>query len=71
MTPNVHYMDMPCRVRGLTHKNSDGTYTIILNSRLSYEQNLKTYMHELKHIKNNDFDKPDIEDVERRDKFGI
>ena len=30
-------------------------YTIVLNSRSSYEQNRKTFEHEIQHILNNDF----------------
>lgn len=42
-------------------ENEDGSYTIILNSRLSYEQNVKSFKHELRHICNNDFSKDVIE----------
>ena len=33
----------------------DGTFCVVLNSNLSFEQRLETYNHELKHISYGDF----------------
>lgn len=60
----VHFLQLPSRVKGFSTKNDDNTYTIILNSRLNYEQQLKSYKHELFHIINKDFDKSDVDDIE-------
>lgn len=50
------YMNLPCKVRGFAVYNScEDYYTIVLNSRLSYSQNVQAYFHELKHIECNDF----------------
>ena len=50
------YLDLPYKIKGFAvHNSCEDFYTIVLNSRLSYAQNLKTYIHELKHIENNDF----------------
>lgn len=49
------YRDMPGRVRALTNKNDDGTYTIIINARCSWEAQKAAVIHELMHIKGNDF----------------
>lgn len=49
---------MPVRVRGYIKETCepDGDYyTIVLNSRLSYEQLRDTYLHEISHIDNDDF----------------
>lgn len=54
---NVLYADMPTTVRSYVVNNIDMTYTIILNSRLSHEQNLISYAHEIRHIENGDYDK--------------
>ena len=54
---NVVYADMPTRIRSYVVANADTSYTIILNSKLSHEQNLKSYYHEIEHIKNGDYDK--------------
>lgn len=64
MTPNVLFMKLPSRVKGYVCKNEDDTHTIILNSRLSIEQNKQTYVHELKHIENNDFEKSTVNEAE-------
>lgn len=61
---NVRFLQLPCRVKAFTTKNEDDSYTIILNSRLNYEQQLKSYKHELDHIQNNDFDKEDVDVIE-------
>ena len=54
---NVVYSDMPTRIRSYVVANADTSYTIILNSKLSHEQNLKSYYHEIEHIKKGDYDK--------------
>lgn len=53
----VRLADMPATLYGFTRENSDGSYTVIVNSRLSPERRLKTYRHELRHIKGLDFEK--------------
>lgn len=60
----VKYLDLPCRVKATSTKNEDGSYTVIINSRLSYEQQLKGYIHEIIHIINNDFENKDINSIE-------
>ena len=53
---NVIYMNLPCKIKGYTaYHSADDYYTIVLNSRLSTSQNLITYEHEMRHIKNGDF----------------
>lgn len=53
----VRLADMPAALYGFTRENSDGSYTVIVNSRLSPERRLKAYRHELRHIKGLDFEK--------------
>jgi hypothetical protein len=53
----VSYVDLPATIRSFVVSNDDSTYTIILNSKLSHEQNLISYIHELEHIKRGDYDK--------------
>lgn len=53
---NVLYADMPPRIKAYTVKCSDLSYTIVLNSKLSKEQNERSYWHELSHIQNGDYD---------------
>lgn len=53
----VIFKDLPTTIKALTVKNEDDTYTIIVNSRLSYEQQHKSFQHEINHIVNCDFEK--------------
>lgn len=44
--------------------NEDGSYTILINARLSQDERLKAYRHALGHINEEDFEKPDIQSIE-------
>lgn len=44
--------------------NEDGSYTILINAKLSQDGQLKAYQHALNHIKNEDFEKSDIQNIE-------
>lgn len=59
MTPdvNIHLMDMPVTIPAFVKSNSDGTYSVILNSRLTHERRLEAYQHELLHITSGDYDR--------------
>lgn len=52
----VHLIDLPVTLKGYTTKNHDGSYTIIINARLSSEMQCATYDHEIAHINNGDYD---------------
>lgn len=61
----IYYIDMPYSVRSNIVENNDGTYTLYLNNRLSYEDNLEGYKHELDHINYDDFNcDDDIQTIE-------
>lgn len=49
------YQDLPGRIRALVHMNDDGSYTIIINARCNWETQKAAVLHELMHIKGNDF----------------
>ena len=53
----IKYIDLPWSVRSYVASNSDMTYTIVLNSRLTHEQKLISYQHELNHILRGDYEK--------------
>ena len=59
----VNLYDLPATVRSFVVCNADQTYTIVLNSRLSREQNLISYWHEINHIKNGDYEKQSTADI--------
>ena len=61
---NVVLMDNPFGIKGSVNKNEDGSYTVIINARLNVEQHREVYMHEVEHIENGDFDKPDVDIIE-------
>jgi len=66
MTPdvNVIIMDLPLPSKETVVPNEDGSYTIFINAKLSDEQRLKSYEHAIKHIKENDFSKTDVQTIE-------
>ncbi len=49
---NTLLIDMPVTIKSFVRENSDDSATIILNARLSAEDRLEHYKHELNHIKN-------------------
>lgn len=46
--------DLPPRIRGFVCLGSDYNPCIVINSRLSREQQQKTYRHEMNHIQHGD-----------------
>ena len=58
MEEHTILMDLPTSVRGLVFHDDDGDPVIVLNARLTREQNRKTYDHEKKHVKNNELTDP-------------
>lgn len=57
---NTICLDMPSRIRSYVVKNPDGSYTIVLNSRLTRENNISAFHHELAHIFNGDHEKKNL-----------
>lgn len=45
-------------------KNEDGSYTILINARLSDRGRIEAYKHALKHIINDDFEKENVQMIE-------
>lgn len=61
---NVQLLDMDTKIPEHLIKNDDDSYTIFLNAKLSRENHLKSYAHAIRHIKNKDFDKADVNIIE-------
>ena len=61
---NVQIMDMDTMIPEHLVKNADDSYTIFLNARLSRDRQLKSYCHALKHIKEYDFNKMNVQEIE-------
>lgn len=61
----VRVIDFPVPIGGMVIPNDDGTYSIYLNARTSWELQRRAFRHELKHIQNNDFyNGKSIEEIE-------
>ena len=63
---NVVMQDLPTTIGGFT-KETDGYYTIVLNSRMTHERNQQSYIHEKGHIDSMDFDRErNIDQIEKK-----
>jgi hypothetical protein len=58
MEDRVILQDLPTSVRGFVFQGSDGDPVIVLNARLTREQNRRTYDHEKKHIERGEMYEP-------------
>lgn len=54
----------PAGFHGMVTHNEDDTYTILLDPNDSAAKILETYFHELNHIKNRDFAKDSVQEIE-------
>ena len=61
----VYFIDMASRVEEQIILNEDGSFSIFLNSRLSWERQMKAYQHALQHIMKNDFSKECADAIEK------
>lgn len=52
---NVQILDFGNSIPAVVTINDDGSFSIFLNARLTYERRLEAYMHEIRHIENGDF----------------
>lgn len=66
MTPdvNVVVLDFPRPGKEMVFENEDGSFTIMINAKLSNDSQLKAYHHAMKHISNDDFQKDNIQTIE-------
>lgn len=56
--------DMPSGFKGHVNHNRDDSYTILINAKLSYEEQKEVYLHELSHIANRDFERSNCDLIE-------
>lgn len=54
----VILQDLPTSVRGFVFHDDAGDPVIVLNARLTREQNQRTYKHEKRHIRKGDMYEP-------------
>ena len=62
---NVQILDMDTKVPEHLVKNNDDSYTIFLNARMSHENQIASYYHALKHITEDDFQKENVQEIEK------
>ena len=58
----VIFMDMT--TNEAVTENEDGSYTIFINARLSYEKQMQSYLHAMRHITGEDFSKNCVQTIE-------
>jgi len=61
---NVREINLPTTISAYVASNPDATYTIFLNSRLTWERRMQAYQHELEHIKNGDYERRSSDMIE-------
>ena len=62
---NTMIVDFPVTcVSEMVRQNEDGSYTILLNAKMSHEKLQKSYLHALGHIEHNDFEKDSVQEIE-------
>lgn len=59
MDERVILLDLPTSVRGFVFMGDDGEPVIVLNARLTHEQNRRTWLHERGHIERGEMNDPD------------
>lgn len=66
MTYTVVWDDFPStKARSFLTETEDGDFVIVLNPRQAYHQQVRGYVHELRHIKRADFEKGNVREAER------
>ena len=60
----VRLMDMEYGIHEQVIKASDGHHTILLNARDADNQRMKGYEHAIEHLRNDDFEKADVQKIE-------
>lgn len=60
----VVYLALPDGINEVLTPNGDGTYTIFISTQICEEKQRNAYAHALCHIRNNDFEKNDVNAIE-------
>lgn len=62
---NVIVMDFPnTKDREIVTENDDGSYTIVINAKISHDEKLRAYQHAMRHINDEDFRKDNVQNIE-------
>lgn len=61
----VYLIDrLPPKTHEMVCPNPDGTYTVLIDAKLSYSMQMESFNHAMKHIQNGDFEKCDVQEIE-------
>lgn len=63
-TINVILIDMDPCVQEQVNQNADGSYSVFLNSRHSYDTQYRGFLHAGSHIINRDWELSDVQEIE-------
>ena len=61
----VHFIDMDPGVEEQVIYNEDGSFTLLINSRLNWERQMQAYQHGMRHIAEEHFNLPDADNIEQ------
>lgn len=61
---NVILLEDANGVPGSVWHNDDGSFSVFIDSKLSFERQQEVFKHELRHIFGNDFEKYDVQMIE-------
>lgn len=61
----VYFLNMDTAIEEEVHPNEDGSFTIIINARISQSRQMIAYRHALEHIMRGDFEKVDADEIEK------
>lgn len=53
----VKFYRLPLTIKAYTVSNSDDSYTVIINTNITCEQQKLSYQHEVNHINNGDYER--------------
>ena len=65
MEEYVYLLPLPGRCRESVTCNEDGSYTILIREDLPRSEQLKAYAHAKRHIINMDFEKTNVQEIEK------
>lgn len=60
----IYFVKLPDGIDEVVMPCLDG-YTVYIDTNLSEQQQIKAYNHALHHIRNRDFERPDVQDIEK------
>lgn len=61
---NVILLNDTGGIPGSVWKNADDSYTIFIDARLNEVERQKVFLHEMKHIYKNDFERESVQKIE-------